>query len=195
MSLLLVGDSIRLGYQPVVMERLGGVATVRATSENCGSTRDILRNFDCWVTSLLGNGAVVHLNAGLHDLRRVDGSGGEPQVPIDEYRANLDQILDRLADDEACVGVVISTSTPIDDIRHQALGHPNRFQRDVGDYNAALGQAAKAYGAVVHDLCAVISVDTARYLDDDGVHLTRLGNVIAGRAVAAAVRAAIDGGS
>jgi lysophospholipase L1-like esterase len=134
------------------------------------------------------------LNAGLHDLRRVDGAHGDPKVGIEEYQTNLGRILSRLADDDRCARVVLATSTPIDDVRHEARGEPNRFHRDVSVYNAALIELAGRCGAVVHDLCAVISIDPSRYLDDDGVHLTQSGNTIAGRAVTSAVLAEFAGG-
>src|SRR5262245_56673006 len=65
-KVLLIGDSIRLGYAPLVAKKLAGVAEVVSLPEPIGDTTVVLKNLDAW---LAGKPAVVHVNSGLHDLK------------------------------------------------------------------------------------------------------------------------------
>src|ERR671921_400634 len=64
---VLIGDSIRMGYTPVVAETLKGVAEVVSAAENGEDSRNVLKNLDAW--AIAPKPAVIHFNAGLHDLK------------------------------------------------------------------------------------------------------------------------------
>ena len=83
---MLVGDSIRLGYAPRVAERLTGKAVVISPPENGGDSANVLAHLDEWVIRLKPD--VVHLNCGLHDLKRAKNDGRH-QVELDRYKENL----------------------------------------------------------------------------------------------------------
>ena len=61
---LLIGDSISIGYTAHVRAMLKGVANVHRPLTNCGPTTRGLENIDAW----LGDGKwdVIHFNWGLH---------------------------------------------------------------------------------------------------------------------------------
>ena len=187
MNVVLVGDSIRLGYQPVVEALLATKASVHATPDNCGSTRDILEHFRDWIVGSLDADSVVHLNAGLHDLRRVAGPAGDVHVPLAEYRRNLEEIVRRVAAQPRVQRLILATSTPVDDARHAAARLANRFSSDVAAYNAVIRTVARDTGAAINDLHGVIAADLSRFIDVDGVHLTSAGNRAAATAVVSAV--------
>src|SRR5690349_11914839 len=84
---VLIGDSIRMGYAPVVAERLKGMAEVVSAEENGGDSGNVLKNLDAW--AIAPKPAVVHFNVGLHDLKANEKTGSH-QVELDAYRANLD---------------------------------------------------------------------------------------------------------
>src|SRR5437764_801957 len=90
---LLVGDSIRLGYAPLVAKKLAGRAEVVSFPENGGDTANLLKLLDKWLAD--GKPVVVHFNCGLHDLK-LDKKTGRHQVPLDQYEANLKKIVERL---------------------------------------------------------------------------------------------------
>src|SRR5262245_36573808 len=46
---VLVGDSIRMGYAPAVAERLKGKARVVSPEENGGDSANVLEHLDAWV--------------------------------------------------------------------------------------------------------------------------------------------------
>jgi hypothetical protein len=79
---VLIGDSIRLGYAPRVAERLSGKAVVISPAENGGDSANVLAHLDEWV--LRHKPDVVHLNCGLHDLKR-SKTKGHHQVELDRY--------------------------------------------------------------------------------------------------------------
>lgn len=121
---LIIGDSVSLGYTPFVKDKLKDIADVTRPDANCGSTRIGLRDMDKW----LGDTAwtVIHFNFGLHDLgyryandtnRDKDGvyatpnNGGHQNVSLEEYEANLHKIIARLKKTGA--QLIFATTTPV----------------------------------------------------------------------------------
>ena len=87
---ILIGDSIRMGYEPCVREALEGTADVTGPAENGGTSANVLAHLDEWA---LSRGAdVVHVNCGLHDIKRERGGTGTA-TPLDEYRANMRRVV------------------------------------------------------------------------------------------------------
>jgi len=190
-DVLLIGDSIRLGYQPLVQAAVGGLVVISGPAENCRSTRDILSNFDEWLPpSALGPGKLVHLNAGLHDLRRTPATHGAPLVPLEEFTANLLTITSALTAHSG-LEMILATTTPVDDARHSIGRTSDRQQRDVLAYNARLVAVATAKELRLNDLHGVVASDPARFLGPDGVHLSAAGNEVVAAAVASAIRSAV----
>ena len=189
--LVLIGDSIRLSYQAAVAGHLAPHVATWGPEANCRSTDDIVDHLDDWIVSRVDVATVVHLNAGLHDLRRPTGPGGAAQVPPDRYRSNLERILTAIR--AAGAKPIVATSTPVDDDRHAATmaqrrEPPQRVAGDVDGYNRVLVEVCHTMDVPWHDLHGVIDADRVGHLDDDGVHLTRLGVTAAAAAVVAAVR-------
>ena len=189
-KVILVGDSIRMGYEPVAVRELKGWAEViEMGGVQGGNTRNVLAHLDEWVTSR--DPDIVHFNAGLHDMARDLGPGPENRVPLDEYRANLERILQTLQR-ETRAALVFALTTPVDLGRQLAVAKAvNRTAEDVAAYNAAAREVTAGTGVALNDLhAAVVEGGAAELLDEDGVHFTAAGNEVLGRAVAAAVRGA-----
>ena len=81
-KVVLVGDSIRMGYAPLVAKRLDGKAIVVSAKPNGEDSGNVLRNLDEWVIKEKPD--VVHFNAGLHDLKLKDKSYQVPLVRLRE---------------------------------------------------------------------------------------------------------------
>src|SRR5688500_10479630 len=109
---VLIGDSIRIGYAPLVARLLDGKVIVISPKPNGEDSGNILRNLDEWV--LKEKPDVVHLNAGLHDLKLKDQNY---QVPLAEYEKNLKTILERIQKGTNAK-VIFATTTPIVDTLH-----------------------------------------------------------------------------
>ena len=80
---LLIGDSIRLGYQQLVATRLGAAVEVSGPPGYCGDSGDVLKRLGDWIAP---GTTLVAVNAGLHDLVRL-ARVGRNRVEIDRYEA------------------------------------------------------------------------------------------------------------
>ena len=180
---VLIGDSIRMGYQDHVASQLAGRAEIWVPKENGGDSRNVLAHLDQWAFSRQPD--LVHVNCGLHDLKRAFGA--KSSVPLDEYEGNVRQILQKLQR-ELNGAVVWATTTPVDENWHHQNKGFDRLEADVAAYNAAARAVAEDIGVPIDDLFAVVEREgKARLLTQDGVHFTEVGSQLLGRVVAECV--------
>ncbi len=184
-KVVLVGDSIRMGYAPLVAKRLEGQAVVVSPKENGGDSGNVLKHLDEWV--LREKPAVVHLNCGLHDLKRAK-TDKKYQVELGQYEANLKEVVNRVRK-ETSAALVFANTTPILDERHAKRGAAfDRLEADVQRYNAAARQVMRETGVPVHDLHWVVEQGgPEKLLGNDGTHYTPAGNERLAEAVAECV--------
>jgi lysophospholipase L1-like esterase len=183
---ILIGDSIRMGYQDVVGAKLADVASVWGPEQNCEHTVAVLKRLHPWVLSREAD--IVHLNAGLHDLRTIVYGRREFVVPLEHYRANVATIF-RVLREFCRAKFYWATITPIlEDRIHRARAaarDSERFEQDVLAYNRAAAEEARKAGVEVNDLYAVVdSAGREKLLLEDGVHFTPEGYELLGQAVA-----------
>lgn len=186
LKLVLVGDSIRMSYQPFVRKALTDACDVWGPAENCESSRTVLAHLDRWV--LARDADVIHINCGLHDLRHDPGTSG-PQVPPEEYRANVREILTRAAATGATL--IWATTTPVSEAVHNSYKESRRYSSDVEVYNRIAREVATGRGVPVNDLHGVVVRHPEPLWSDDGVHFESEGYRLLGGAVAEFVRAAL----
>jgi dienelactone hydrolase/lysophospholipase L1-like esterase len=181
-KVVLVGDSIRLGYAPRVSKRLSGKAVVVSSPENGGDSVNVLSHLDEWVVRQ--KPAIVHLNCGLHDLKR-SKADGRHQVELERYAENLRQIVGRIRAGTDAV-LVFSNTTPILDERHaQRRAEFDRTEADVGRYNAKATEIMSELGVPVDDLHWVVEQGGMQaMLGADGTHYTPAGSDRLAEAVA-----------
>jgi lysophospholipase L1-like esterase len=190
-KIVLIGDSIRMGYQETVRESLAGKADFWWPDANGAHSVNVLLHAYSWIQQ---RGAdVVHLNAGLHDIRTVWYGRRDILVPIEHYRRNLRQLL-QTARDEYGIRVAWATTTPVRDSLHQKEHAPkrdfDRYNADVLACNAAALEVCAELDVPVNDLYAVaMGAGLDRIQTEDGVHFTDEGSAILGRAVAAFLEA------
>jgi lysophospholipase L1-like esterase len=158
-TLHIVGDSISIHYGPYLQTMLTGVMTYSrktapdgnlddAGAANGGDSSLVLdylrtlqpdRSFD-----------TLLINCGLHDIKR-DVMTHAVQVPLDQYEANLREILaqaQRLA-----ARTIWVRTTPVIDERHNRLNTAfQRFEADVEAYNAAADRIMQEHGITTIDL-------------------------------------------
>jgi len=182
---ILIGDSIRMGYEGFVRDALAGTADVWAPEENGGTSRNVLAHLDEWVLSRAPD--VVHLNCGLHDLRR-DFGAKETAVPLTEYRRNVEQLM-RSVLDGTDAAVIWATTTPVNEEWHHRNKEFDRLEADVIAYNEAAAEVCERLGVAVHDLYGVVmAAGRDGLLSPDGVHFKEEGYQVLGHAVARAIR-------
>ena len=152
-NVLLIGDSIRVGYDKSVKASLEGIADVRFPIENCRFAAYVLRHFNEWVAkSEFENIDVVHWNAGLWDVLRQFGE--EPNTPLEIYKYFIDRVCVRIKKFAPNAKVIFATSTAV---RTEKM-NPEifiRYNEEIEQYNAAAIEIVKKYGFEVNDLYAV----------------------------------------
>ncbi len=184
---VLFGDSIRMGYQNVVIRELAGTAQVWAPTENGAHTVHTLANVARWLEGK--NPAVIHINCGLHDMWRNDD--GSIRHPLDFYLRNLEAIFAKLRELAPDAVLVFALTTPVDQDRQKTsnYGRIVRYDADIPVYNAAARKLAEAQGLLVNDLYSAIEqVGTQKLIGPDGVHFNPEGCEVLGKTVAAFVR-------
>jgi len=178
---LLIGDSISMGYTLPVRESLRGKANVHRPAENCGPTTRGIEKLDAW----LGDGRwdVIHFNFGLHDLKYVDG---RPQVSLEDYEKNLRTIVKRLKQTDA--KLVWCTTTPV-----PKKSSPPRHNEDVLAYNAAAKKVMEENGIAVDDLYTLVEPQIGKLQRRDNVHFTRKGYEALATKVSETILGALQG--
>ena len=179
MKIILVGDSIRMGYQPAVTEKAGERAEVWGPAENCRHSMVHREGLQAWAIDTVPD--VYHFNCGIHDLVPFDP---EPRFPIDSYAANLRIIVRRLQN-ETSARIIWATITPMlvprDGVTSMA---DSTLDPDVIRYNEAALDVMQRAGIEVNDLYqAVIDAGVLECLSEDKVHMTERGNDVLSDAV------------
>jgi lysophospholipase L1-like esterase len=149
---LLIGDSISIGYTLPVRELLKGKANVHRIPENGGPTVNGLKKLAGWLGTSKWD--VIHFNWGLHDLKYIGTNRdvivtvttpeAHQQVPLPEYEANLKALVDRLKTTGA--KLVWCSTTPVPE------GANGRVPGDEVKYNEAATRVMTAAGVPTNDL-------------------------------------------
>jgi lysophospholipase L1-like esterase len=187
-DVLLIGDSISMSYTVDVRSRLAGAANVFRAPDNCRSTRQISANIETYLGEVTWN--VIHFNAGIHDLTWMDADGevteigvGDRQVPLEAYRRNLEQIVERLSQTGA--KLIWATTTPVQQ------GTPLRDPDDAIAYNAAAAEIMTRHKIAIDDLFALAEPRLTELQRPQNVHFTESGAEVLAVAVAECIRTAL----
>lgn len=178
---LLIGDSISIGYTEPVRAELTNKANVHRIPENGAATLTGVKNLDKWLGTLKWD--VIHFNFGLHDLRLDDG---KHQVSLPDYESNLRTIVQHLQKTGA--RLIWATTTPVPD----AEVNPPRRNVDVIAYNAAAARIMNESGIAIDDLYALINPRLRELQLPANVHYTLPGYNVLGHQVAQSVLHALD---
>ena len=185
-TVVLIGDSIRKGYEQTVRDELAGAAAVFAPEANGGDSHNVLAHLQEWAG--VPAPAVVHVNCGLHDIK-TPFDENMAVVPLDAYEQNVRTILAQLRDTRPDAKLIWALTTPVNHAWHHEKKDFDRFEKDVTAYNNAARRAASDLGVTVNDLYSVVAeAGRDRLLVGDGVHFTPEGYALLGRHVAGAIR-------
>lgn len=182
---LLIGDSISIGYTVPVRAQLQGIANVHRIPTNGGPTTRGLESLDSWLGAEKWD--VIHFNWGLHDLKFIDDKNalvppdqGHQQVPITEYEENLEQLVVKLKATGATL--IWCSTTPVPE------GAAGRIPGAEGDYNAAALRVMQRHTVVVNDLCAFAAKHAEPIQQPANVHFTPAGSTELATQVSRAIR-------
>ena len=175
-KIILLGDSIRMGYDKYVKMALEGEAEVFSPTENCRFTQYMLRFLHKWVAdSGFGKDTdLVHFNVGLWDVIQI--MYDEPITPIDVYEQYLHRICKRIRECCPKAKVIFATSTPIHQANYESVKHEFwRSNETIKAYNAVAVKVMKEHGIEVNDLYALMEGAPDHYFSDRTHYYTKDG--------------------
>jgi acyl-CoA thioesterase-1 len=179
--ILLIGDSISIGYTLPVRKQLEGKANVHRITINGGPTTNGVANLAKWLGP--GKWDVIHFNFGLHDLKIMET--GKRQVEPEDYERNLRAIVAELRKTGA--KLIFATTTPVPEGK---LTPPRNFG-DVATYNQIALKVMRENEVAIDDLNAAITPDLAKLQRPHDVHYTAEGYEALGKAVVASLQKAL----
>ena len=166
---LLIGDSISIGYTVGVQQALKGKANVHRNPGNAESTVTGLAKLDAWLGTEKWD--VIHFNWGLHDLKQYkDGKltpGAPVWVEVADYEKNLAKLVERLKSTGA--KLVFANTTPVPE------GANGRVPGIEVGYNEAAARVMKAAGVPIDDLHALCLQNLVAWQNPKDVHFKPVG--------------------
>ncbi|WP_395752786.1 SGNH/GDSL hydrolase family protein [Prosthecobacter sp.] len=178
---LLIGDSISIGYTLPVRKLLEGKANVHRIPTNGGPTKNGVTNIAKWLGTSKWD--VIHFNWGIHDLKYMPD--GKRQVEPADYEANLRSLVATLKKTGA--KLIWATTTPIPD---GDLNPPRKFGQ-VKEYNEIAAKVMAENGVAIDDLNAHITPKLATLQNPKDVHYSAEGSEYLAQQVAAEITKAL----
>jgi acyl-CoA thioesterase-1 len=184
---LLIGDSISVGYTLPTRKLLEGKANVHRPGENCGPTTRGLEKLDQWLGDKKWD--VIHFNFGLHDLKYVDETGkmvavakGKQNILVDQYEKNLRDIVARLKKTGAKLIWRNTTQVP--------KGANGREEGSEVKYNEVAAKVMKENNIPTHDMHKFIE-SHPEYIQKKNVHYSKETNLALAKEVATEIEAVL----
>ena len=177
-KIVLIGDSIRQGYDKYVKMAFEGVAEVYYPTDNCRFTAHILRHIGEWKEKMQCDDDVdlVHWNAGVWDnLILMDGRN---HTEIEVYRANVERICQFIKILFPNAKTIFATSTPVDEVLFKAKFEKQKIMRlnsDTEIYNQAAIDIVCKYGGDINDLYGLLKDRQTEYHSDQTHFYTKEG--------------------
>lgn len=193
-NVLLIGDSISIGYTVPVRELLDGKANVFRPPTNCRYSSFGAANVKSWLGTRRWD--VIHFNWGIWDthyllngeLVRTAGENqhapGELKIRATEtqYLDNLKQILAILEKTDATL--VWASTTPVMSRTGERFEH-------IAQYNRAAANLMNERDIEIDDLYSFVLPHTTKWQTADKVHYNQLGNAELGNKVATCIEKAL----
>lgn len=177
---LLIGDSISIGYTLPTRELLKGKANVHRPPTNCSSTGFGLSQLTSWLGDK--NWDVIHFNFGLHDAKLPPE--GVRHAPPDVYEKNLRALVKQMKATGA--QLIFATTTPVP--KGGNLSPTRRFGSE-DEYNSIARKVMTESGVAINDLNAYIAPHIEKVGRPTDVHFTDEGYALLAQKVAQEVSA------
>ena len=189
-KVLLIGDSVRMGYDSYVKKTLRDTCEVVYPDENCRFAQYVLRYLTLWREwlQLDENVDLVHWNAGLWDTLILCEDGC--LTPPEYYAFFIDKICNRIKTLFPKAKVIFATSTPIVESRFEKIAY--RLNADVRAYNAIAVEICQKYGFAINDMYGVLDGVPEDYYIDCAHPYTIEGVTLTTNAVAKAISDALE---
>ena len=177
-NVLIIGDSISIGYTPYVRKQLAGKADVYRIKGNGKTSSFGVKNLDAWLKMKPAKWDVIHFNWGLWDLcyrhpkSKVQGHrdkvNGTLAITLEQYKANMEMNVASLKETKA--KLIWCATTPVPE---------KEAGRKLGDdlkYNKVAEDIMKANGVAINDLHAHARLKLPEIMVKEGdVHFNESG--------------------
>ncbi len=190
-KVLLLGDSIRMGYDDYVKEELKEFEVFYDPEDN-GRFSD----YTIWMFNFYNNTYgpfdVVHFNCGYWDMH-IECPNNEREVPIEDYTYNLKRLIRYIKSTGAIP--IFATTTPIYDTPEKdgefvKIDYKNAW---VNEYNDAALKIMKEENVLVDNLYSLLLDESKRYYKcPDSLHLTDEGYRKCAKEVARVIRSILN---
>lgn len=186
MKLVLIGDSIRHGYQHSVILKLRDRMQVWGPQDNGRHCMYILDHFYPWIQEPQPD--ILHINCGIHDAACGIYDDNRPQVLPEQYRVGIRRIIQKTRKCVPYARILWATTTPRLLPREDVPFGKWKFDPDIEKYNAIAREVMDEEHVPLNDLHRVIlDSDYTRCIQKDGCHMTAYGYEALADAVVRAV--------
>jgi len=175
---LIIGDSVSMGYTVPTRTLLKGKANVHRPATNCSSTGNALHYLKDWLGDKKWD--AIHFNLGLHDAKQLPE--GIRHADLDVYEKNLREIVAQLKATGA--KLIWATTTPVPN--GGVLAKDRRFD-SVDKYNAVAKKVMNENGVAINDLNTAITPHLETMQKKMDVHYTPEGSEFLAEQVAASI--------
>ncbi len=194
---LLLGDSISIGYTPIVQKKLADEMIIlrpmakNGRPENCSGTTAGVASIDRWLQIDGGKWDIIHFNWGLHDLKHMQADGkttsnlatDPPQASVEVYEKNLREIVGKLKATGAKLIFAATTPVPAEPMKVY------RNNADVLLYNEAAARVMKDHQIPINDLYTLVQPRMKELqIQPANVHFVPAGSEVLAEAVVSAIR-------
>lgn len=181
---LIVGDSISIGYTPLVRKLLKGKANVHRVTTNCRWSAYGDEHIADWVGDSKWD--VIHFNFGLWDWY---GWRQDEKATPQSYAASLSSIVSKLKKSNATL--IFGTTTP-PCIAAEKSAKIVVTNEHASEFAAAAAAVMKEQGVQSNDLHSVIGDERAKYQrGENDVHYNDEGRKLLAKQVAKAIEQAL----
>jgi acyl-CoA thioesterase-1 len=179
---LLIGDSISIGYTLPVRTLLKGKANVHRIPVNGGATEVGLEHMKSW----LGDGKwdVIHFNFGLHDAKF--SSETTQRASREQYAENLRKLVAQMKITGA--KLIFATTTPVP---KGGVLTPTRKFDSITERNKVAAKVMQETGVAIDDLYSVALPVMEKVGRPNDVHFQPEGYELLAKAVAASIEEAL----
>ena len=191
-NILLLGDSIRLGYCEFVKNELKESANVCFPAENCRFTQHTLVALPQWLKEAAVPAEeieLVHWNNGHWDVAHFhdeDVSLNSPEL----YGIMLERIYRKLHKFCPNAQIVFALTTPVTSTKGP-MGNP-RSNSEIEKYNAAAVKVMNNLGVRINDLYSFTKENIPETLYADYCHFTQEGYALLGNQVIKVIKETLD---
>jgi len=181
---LIMGDSISMGYTWEVRKLLAGKANVQHPTVNCGPSQFGAEHVAQWLGAK--SWQVIYFNFGLHDIKYLNDKGdyvtpdkGKQVASVAQYKTNLRAIIVPLQRTGA--KLIFATTTPV------PAGAGGRVAGDEVRYNAAAREIMQEFGIEIDDLWSLVNPSLQTLQQPQNVHFNAEGYRILGAEAASRI--------